>query len=449
MADQTQTYADKPWLKSYVSGPFKLPHSMGPYPTDRTAFQDLIDAAELNPNRTYLVFNGKEYTYGEMNEKSNKLANSLIEMGIKKGDRVGLICANSPQFLIADSAVLRCGGVIVPISVIHKGPEILYEAQTAGIETVFVHQIRYEEVMKIKEEAGIKNVIVIPVPQWPGYGDPDMSMIPDDAVIFDDLVEKGENVLPDVEIDPVNDLCILPFTGGTTGRPKATMCTHYAMVANTMQTLWWMLDAIQDRVKGKASAVVCIPMFHIYGYWLCHASASWSLRLLLSDPRDIDTMIDHIKKYRPFMIVGVPTHFNGLLNKKGIPRGNNMWFTAAAPMPIELAEAVEKANGGMPMAEGYGCSEMTGGTHLNICAVSKMTGFLKKMKRGIGLPVPDLECKILDLETGEEVPFGERGELWVRGPQSMLGYWPEKGSGLQKDGWLATGDVVIMDEDGY
>jgi long-chain acyl-CoA synthetase len=223
------------------------------------------------------------------------------------------------------------------------------------------------------------------------------------------------------------------------------MLTHHNITSNAVQILW-MMKPLEVGMKGKSSTLTCVPLFHQFGHIIVHISIYWGLRMFLTDPRDTDKIVEIIKKYRPFMVVGVPTHYM-LLLPKDLPRMPIFLYSGAAALPPEVAEKIEKKIG-VPMGEGYGMTEATATTHLNLSALSKVTGFMTKVKRSIGVPTPDTEVKIVNLETGEEVPFGETGELYIRGPQVMQGYWPTPGKGL-RDGWLATGDIGRMDEDGY
>jgi long-chain acyl-CoA synthetase len=304
---------------------------------------------------------------------------------------------------------------------------------------------RLERVNSIKDKTKTKNIIFTPVPIWPDYSLPEIKEVPD-AHRLEDLIEKYEAKPPKVEINPTEDLALLPFTGGTTGVPKGTMLTHYNITTNVIQTLHWMMKPLAGGIKGKASALICVPIFHQFGHWAIHAGISWGLRGFLVDPRDLDRIVEIIRKYRPFMVLGVPTHFM-LLLPKDLPRMPIFLYSAAAALPPEVAEKMEKKIG-VPMGEGYGLTEATAATHLNLSALSKVTGFMAKVKRSIGVPTPDTEVKLVDPETGEEVPFGEPGELYIRGPQIMKGYWPTPSKGL-KEGWLATGDIAKIDEDGY
>jgi len=438
------TYADKPWMKSYFVGPFKLEKTMEPYPKI-SVYKFLEDSAANYPEQVACVYLEEQITYPQLKLQVDKLATALANLGVKKGDKVATILPNCPQFIISDYAIMRLGAVHVPISILHKAPDLLYEIGESGAKTVICSYRRLERVNSIKDKTKLKNIIFAPVPIWPDYSLPEIKEVPD-AHRLEDLIEKYEAKPPEVEINPTEDLALLPFTGGTTGVPKGTMLTHYNITTNVIQTLQWMMKPLAAGFKGKASALICVPVFHQFGHWAIHAGISWGLRGFLVDPRDIDRIVEIMRKHRPFMVLGVPTHFM-LLLPKDLPRMPIFLYSAAAALPPDVAEKMEKKIG-VPMGEGYGLTEATAATHLNLSALSKVTGFMAKVKRSIGVPTPDTEVKIVNPETGEEVPFGETGELYIRGPQIMKGYWPTPGKGL-KEGWLATGDIAKIDEDGY
>jgi len=245
----------------------------------------------------------------------------------------------------------------------------------------------------------------------------------------------------------MTDLAVLPFTGGATGIPKGVMLTHYNRVVAVMQVAW-AYEPLKVGIRGKVSAMIPIPLFHAYGHLIMQFGVYWGLKgYLLPDPRDIDTLVRMLTKYRPFFCACVPTQYSRLV-AAGLGRINTMFVSTTAALAPEIAQKFRKETG-VPITEAYGLTETGGGTHLNLSSFSKITGFMPFEKFGsIGIPVPDTDVKIVKLDTGEEAAPGEEGELWVRGPQMMIGYWPEKGKGLI-DGWLPTGDVVKMEDDGY
>lgn len=417
---------------------------MAPYP-EISVYKFLEDSAASFPESKAIYFLDKEITYEELKLQVDKFATALSDLGIKKGDRVATILPNCPQYVISDFAILRIGAIHVPLSILHKAPDLLYELGESKAETIICSYRRLERVDDIKSKTSIKTMIYTTVPIFPDYSLPEIKETYG-AIRFEDLINKYDSNPPEVEINPIEDLAEIPFTGGTTGVPKGTMQTHYNITTNIIQVFHWYLKPLEVGTRGKASVVICVPMFHQYGHWILIAAISMGMGMFLVDPRDIDKIVDIIKKHRPFMVCAVPTHYM-LFVKKDIPAMPVFYFSAAAALPSEIADKFEKKTQ-VPMSEGYGMTESSV-THINLSGLSKITGFMAKVKRSVGIPVPDTDVKIVNPDTGEEVPFGETGEIIVRGPQLMKGYWPTPGKGLTEDGWIATGDIAKMDEDGY
>ena len=442
---EKKTYADKPWLKSYRLGPFKLRETQGPYP-EIPLHKFLDDAAANYPENIAYVYLGGKMTYRELQIHADKLATALADFGVKKGDKVATILPTCPQFIISDHAIHRLGAVHVPCSILHMDPDLLYEIGESGAETMICLDRRLSRVNRIKDKTKLKTIIITSFEDY-SLKEPEIKEVPD-AYQLRSLIAKYDPDPPEVEIDPREDLAELPFTGGTTGVPKGVMLTHYNVATNVIQLTHWMFQPLLVGIKGKASVLICVPLFHQYGHFLAHSSISLALRMLLVlDPRDTDAIAQFIGEYRPFMVCGVPTHYMRLLSKD-IEKYPIFCYSAAAALPPEIAEKFEKKIG-VPLGEGYGLTETGPATHVNLSAFSKITGFMAAVKKGsIGIPIPDTEAKIVNPETREEVPFGEVGELYLRGPQVMKGYWPTPGKGLV-DGWLPTGDIAKMDGDGY
>jgi long-chain acyl-CoA synthetase len=340
---------------------------------------------------------------------------------------------------------MKTGAAHVPCSVMHKTADLTYEIGESGAETVICTEMSLETVNSIKGKTRIKNIIVTSVMDYSSE-EPALERLPG-AYQFRDLIASHEPKPPDVDIDPMKDLAALPFTGGATGIPKGVMLTHYNRVVAVMQ-MAWAYEPLKVGIRGKVSAMVPIPLFHAYGHLIMQFGVYWGLKgYLLPDPRDIDTLVQMLTKYRPFFCACVPTQYSRLV-AAGLGRINTMFVSTTAALAPEIAQKFRKETG-VPITEAYGLTETGGGTHLNLSSFSKITGFMPFEKFGsIGIPVPDTDVKIISLETGEEAAPGQEGELWVRGPQIMIGYWPEVGKGLV-DGWLPTGDVVRMEEDGY
>jgi long-chain acyl-CoA synthetase len=435
--------SDKPWLKNYKLGPYPLKKSLEPYPLT-PMYQFLDDSADAYPGQVAVEYLGRKIKYSELRDYVDRLANALAGMGVRKGDRVATILPNCPQFIVIDFAVSKNGAVLVPCSTLHRVLDLEYEIGESGAETVVCSDEALSLVNSIKDKTKLKNVIVTS-PMDYAAEEPEVKEVTG-AHQFKDLIANHEPKPPQVDIDPVEDLAYLSFTGGATGLPKGVMITHYNRACNVRQAMW-LLEPLWPGMKGKAATEILVPLFHSYGHLGVHGSIALGLRILLvSDPRDIDQAVSLLKENRPMLVYVVPTHLMMMAEKK-IGRLPVMFMSGAAPLPQEVFENIKREIM-MPVSEGYGLTECGPMTHANLSTYSKITGIVSKEILGIGVPVPDTEAKILDLETGEELDAGESGEIVLRGPQTMKGYWPKPGSGLD-DGWLHTGDIGRMDEDGY
>ncbi len=438
------TVREEPWLKNYKLGPYKLPQTKEPYPV--IAIHSLLDSAAAEfadkPACSYL---GHEMSYVELKQEADRLATALVGLGVGRGDKVATILPTCPQFIISDFGILKAGAVHVPCSILHKAADLTYEVGDSGAETVICSEMSLDVVNSIKDNTRIKNVIISSLDDY--CSQEPVKDPPQGTYGFRKLISDNDAAPPDVDIDPMRDLVVLPFTGGATGSPKGVMVTHYNRAAALTHTAWYM-EPLKVGVRGKTSMMMPVALFHQYGHMMMHFAVYWGLKIyLLPDPRDIDTLYEMLTKHRPFLCACVPTQYSRLVSR-GLGRMNTMFMSGAAALAVDVAQRFKQQTG-MPITEAYGLSETSGGTHINISAFSKLTGFMLAEKLGsIGVPTPDTEVKIMDLDTGEEAAPGKEGELWVRGPQVMLGYWPEPGKGLV-DGWLPTGDVVRMDDDGY
>ena len=435
--------SDKPWLKSYKLGPYQLKKTLEPYP--RTPMHKFLDdSAEAYPGQIAVEYLGNRIKYHELKDYVNRFANALSSLGVKKGDKVATVLPNCPQYIITDFAVSKTGAALVPCSTLHKIRDLEYEIGESGTETVVCSDEAFGLVNSIKDKTKLKNIIVTSPLDYSAQ-QPEVRQVPG-AHQFKQLIAEHEPNPPHVEIDPMEDLAYLAFTGGATGIPKGVMITHYNRACNVRQAMW-LLEPLWPGMKGKAATEMLIPLFHSYGHLGMQVSIALGMRILLvSDPRDIDQAVNLLKENRPMIVYVVPTHLMKIAERK-VGRLPVMFLSGAAPLPEEVYQAI-KRDIMMPVSEGYGLTECGPLTHANLSTFSKITGFMAKEKLGIGLPVPDTESKIINLETGDELGAGESGEILIRGPQTMKGYWPKPGSGLD-DGWLHTGDIGRMDENGY
>ena len=439
------SYLDKPWLKSYKLGPYKLEESLAPYPKE-PVFKALDDAAEKYPGQTAIQFLDRSIKYAQLKTRVDKLAAALAGLGVQKGDRVCIFLPNCMEFILSNWAVLKAGATVVPTSVLRSEDGLLHEVGSSKSKLIICQEGKLELVLGIKDRCDVENIIVT---SDEGYDIQAISsQLPKGVHEFRKLIEENEALPPNVKIDPDVDLCELAFTGGATGIPKGVMITHSNRYSCILQGFPWLLKPLLRGFVGKASVLAAVPLFHSYGYYILLAAAHLGLRIiLLPDPRDTDMIVESMLEFRPFLLPVVPTQLMRI-SEADLGRMNVLLMSGSAPLPEEVAEKIYKKIG-MPVSEGYGLTETSTLTHYNVSAFSKITGFVPKLKTGIGIPSPDTECMLVDPETGAEVPFGEAGELIVRGPQIMKGYWPEPGSGLTEDGWLHTGDIGVMDDDGY
>ncbi len=438
-------YSNRPWLKSYKLGPYKLKESLEPY-TPEPVYKALDDAANHYPGQDAILFGDKTIKYHQLKKLTDDLAAGLVRLGIKKGDRVCLFLSNCIEFILSDWAILKAGGVVVPTSILRSDEGLCHELGSSDSRMIICSETQIDRILAVREQTNLEYILLTAVD---GYKQPlRRAGLPKGVFALTDLMEQQAGDLPQIDLDPDQDLCALAFTGGATGLPKGVMLTHSNRYSCIRQGFPWLMAPMLRGFVGKASVLIAIPLFHAYGHYVYHSAAYLGLRaIILPDPRDTALMAGAIREHRPFLIPGVPTQFMRIA-KEALPRINSMFLSGSAPLPLEVSKTIQKMTG-MPISEGYGLTETSTLATMNVSAFSKITGFMQKEKYGIGVPIPDTECKLVDPETGNEVPLGNPGEIVLRGPQVMKGYWPEVGSGLTGSGWLHTGDIAIMEEDGY
>lgn len=440
------SYTDKPWLQMYKLGAFKLKKTLH-YPA-KPLFSILDDAAEQFPNRDVYHYLGRRMKFRELKTQVEKLASAFVHLGIKKGDTVIVYLPNCPQFIISDFAVLKTGAVLVPCSPLLKETKLKDIAEESKAGTIICMEKNCDMVKAIQKSTGIKHVIVTSIQDYSSSESKDINEIPD-TYHFRKLISEHEPAVLDVNINPHEDLAILAFTGGSTGVPKGVMLTHHQRLSNIMQGLPWMMAPLPN-LKGTASSLLAVPVFHAMGHYLMQSCVFWAIKIfLIPDSRNTKGIVDIMNEFRPFLIFMVPTQLLRLARPRvKIKRMPVLVMSGSAPLPEEVALRLEQKIR-MPVSESYGLTETGPCTHINISGLAKVTRFASSTIPGIGIPVPDTEAKIVDPVSKKEVTFGDVGELWIRGPQVMKGYWPEPGSGLEPDGWFRTGDLGKMDEKGY
>ena len=439
------TYLDKPWLRSYKLGPYKLDESLTPYP-QQPVFQALDEAAVRYPGQTAVLFLGRSLNYSQLRAQVDRLASALAGLGVQRGDRVCLFLPNCLEFVLSDWAVLKTGAAVVPTSVLRSEDGLAHEVGASGAKIVICREEDLERVLAVQARCDVEAIIVT---STAGYDLQGISVsLPKRVHDFRRLLAEGDPAPPRVQIDPSRDLCELAFTGGATGIPKGVMITHANRFSCIRQGLPWILKPVLRGFVGKASVLIAIPLFHSYGHYVLQSAAHLGLRvILLPDPRDTRMLVEQIEEHRPFLMPLVPTQLMRIA-QANLGRMNALPMSGSAPLPAEIAETFRRKTG-MPISEAYGLTETSPVTHFNVSAFSKITGFMSELKTGIGIPSPDTECLLVDPETAQEAPLGQPGEIVVRGPQIMKGYWPQPGAGLTADGWLHTGDIAVMESDGY
>ena len=442
-------YAARPWLKHYDY--WIQPHNNYP----RQPLYEILRMATTNvPDATATIFLGAELTFAQIKERTDKFATALAGLGINQGDRVGIMLPNCPQYVIATFAVLRLGATVVNVNPLYTPRELSVVAKDSGLRTLIVLDSLLPVATAVNEQSSpeflIQTLIVTSAAEYSAAAVPCPKF--EGTHRLSDLIEDVmEVVLPHVKIDAEADVAVLQYTGGTTGTPKGAMLTHYNIFANVVQAEGWVF---RTSGRGENTYLLVIPYFHIYGFTVGLISGVWhGVRQVLIPKYDVEALLTAIRDYTPTYFPGVPTIYISLLNHPRVKEYRldrvRAFNSGSAPLPLEVLEQFERVTGGT-LCEGYGLSEASPVTHT--------TASLARRKPGsIGLPLPDTDCKIVDLETGErEVPIGEEGELCIAGPQVMLGYWncrEETARTLRTDEngrrWLYTGDVARMDEDGY
>jgi len=456
--DPKEIYASKPWLKHYPEGvtdTVEIPNLSVP---------DLIDpVVEKYSNKTALIFYGKKISYATLKELTDRFATALADLGVKKGDTVALYLLNCPQFVIAYLAALKIGAKVTPISPVYTSHEIKHQIQDSDAMTVVCQDILYDNVEKTG--LALKQVILTNIAEYlptlkkmfgksalgKVYGElhvPTPKFIKEAGLLqFQDLLKKYPPQPPKVMIEPEKDIAALPYTGGTTGLPKAAILTHYNMVALESQVMafWPFFE------KGNELVMAFLPFFHIYGQVVVMlGSLTQGFTMVLFTTPDIDDILFAMERYQASAFYGVPTMFEYLKEYEKTDRVNwkrlKLIACGADTLHESTIDAWERRTGSK-IFEGYGMTETT--------AISHGSPIHRPKKGSFGVPLPGMKAAIIEHEGTNFLPPGEVGELILNGPNIMKGYWKReeetRQSLIEIDGekWLRTGDLVSMDEEGY
>ncbi len=470
------TYTDRPWLKNYDPG---VPQSIEPYPS-HPVHQFIRDAAKKTPDSAAVITSVKlpgvgrqaaSITYAELDRYSDALGAALVNLGLKKGGRVALIMPNVAAFMISYYAVYKAGGVVVACNPTYPPEKMQFQINDCDAEFVIAMSLFYNMVKEVQPRTKVKTVVVTNVKDFfPMLGKALFTLTREKKGGHRVTLQEGDHWLrdilkvydgqrPNVEVKPI-DLAIFQYTGGTTGTSKGAMSQHKAVVANTLQMKAWTFSTNDPSLSKELDHMVylgAIPMFHAYGMivMIGLSVAMCGTIVLVPNPRDIDDVVDVIDHFKPNVFNGVPALFNAINNHPRVKSGEvslkslRISSSGAAPLPPATKREFEERMNGR-LTEGYGMSEAPTASTSNPLAGENRTG-------SVGLPLPDMDMRIVDLDTGEtELPVRELGEIIMNGPQLMLGYhnMPTETANtlrVREDGktWLYTGDIGYMDEDGY
>jgi len=443
---------EKPWKRHYTD---TVPGSLQ-YP--RMVIDEMLRTASDNyPKNPALIFGGNRITYQKLDYLVDRFASALFKLGIRKGDRVAILLPNCPQTVIAFYSIFRLGAIAVPANPMYQEREIAYQIENSGAETLITLDLLYPRVSLVKDQTKLKNMVITSIkdylpplkkmlyPIFQMKGDHKVRIGKGTGIFgFKDLIAGGLSDSPSITISP-EDTAILQYSGGTTGISKGAVLTHRNIVSNTIQMCGWYYIIR----KGEEVMLSILPLFHTYGIAVCMnlSIATGSCMLLI--PRFVSKdILKAIQDYRVTLFPGIPGIYAALNNYRDIKKWDissvNYCVSGSAPLPIAVMEEFEKLTGGV-ILEGYGLTEASPVTHSNPAHRERKVG-------SIGLPLADTDCKIVDIDDGErEVSLGEAGELCIKGPQVMKGYWnmPSETALTLRDGWLYTGDIARIDGDGY
>lgn len=439
---------EKPWLKYYDQG---VPGTME-YP-DLNMYQVLQMTIEENPKGTATIFFGSKLSYAELGRAVERFSNALAGLGVEKGDRVALLLPNLPGYVVAHFAALRLGAILVPTNPLYVERELEHQMNDSGAETLIVLDKLYPTFEKVREHTGIRRVVIMSVKDFLPfhlkflYGLKNRSALAEDpsrhVYFYSRLMQRSFPRHPGVFVKP-DDIAMLLYTGGTTGLSKGAVLTHRNIVINVYQTISWLWTLVK-----KQEVIFCVlPFFHSYGMTTGLHLAVLAQSAMLMLPRfELKDVAQAIKKHRPSVFCAVPSMYNAINRYPQLEPHHlssiKLCVSGGAALPEEVQTRFEERTGGK-LVEGYGLTETSPVAFVNPVYGHRKIGT-------IGVPIPDTEARVVDLDTREDLPPGEVGELAIRGPQVMQGYWnrPDETAAVLRDGWLFTGDMAMRDEEGF
>jgi len=437
------SFEEKPWFQNW---PDDVPKHLE-YP-EVPLFDLLKEVAKKYPAKPAIVYLGKETTYENLDALSDRFAAALSNLGVGKGDCVGLYLPNIPQFVVAYYGILKIGAVLTAISPLCREREVENQLSDSEAKVVVTLDSLFPIVKAVLKKTLLQHVLLTSIEENPDQPIPKNQVIHSAKISsFHQLITSTEADLPRVKIDPNNDLAALQFTGGTTGKAKAAMLTHRNLLSNALAFAAW--------IKGNEAHetfLTALPLFHIYGMTTSlNVPVSLAAKIVLFPKFDPAKSLEAIQTNKVTVFCGVPAMYQALLANPQLGKFDltsiRVCISGASPLPQNVQKKFMRITGGL-LAEGYGLTEASPVTH---CSPVDVT--MKTVRVGsIGLPIPDTEAKIVDIETGtKNLSVGEVGELAVCGPQVMKGYWrrPEETAQIFRGDWLLTGDIARMDAEGY
>lgn len=416
----------RPWLAFYPEG---VPYEIAA--PSISIYEILKNSAELYPNKIAVIEEEHETSYAELKSLADRFAGALYEKGFRKGDMLAIMLPNCLEYIISFYAVQQLGGTAVQVNPMYRPRELQHILEDSGAKWF----VGYEEQIQKLEKIGFTDKLTIIVTNGEKGNVNNLSS----------WIEKVKNPPPNVTVDVKNDIAILQYTGGTTGRSKGVMVTHFNVVSNLYQN---KVSTIVDVNQNPYERVIGIaPMFHAMGLTSMNGTILWGGTFKAVKRFDLNLVVQMIKNFKPTMFSGSPTMYIALLNHPKIKQEDLQSITSfssgSSPLSVEVMNRFEELSG-TPIIEAYGLSEAT-------TMVTKNPRGVRK-PGSIGIPVPSTDCRIVDTETGtKDVELGQPGELIIKGPQVMKGYWKneKETANALREGWLYTGDLAVMDGDGY
>ncbi|MCL4424281.1 MAG: long-chain fatty acid--CoA ligase [Firmicutes bacterium] len=443
----------EPWFQFYDQG---VPRSVD-FPS--TSLYPLLEKTARDfPDRKATLFFGQGLNYRDLLQQARVFARALQDLGIKKGDRLGILLPNCPQFVIGYYGAMRVGAIVVPMNPLYVERELEFMLKDSGVTTVLTLDLFVPRLKNIQARTPLKNIIVThikdylptllkllyPIKEWKEKSKVTVQRQPG-TFFLAELLAKSQGEPEPVQINPLEDVAILQYTGGTTGLPKGAMLTHWNLVHNAVSAKYWLLGA----GEGYEIVMGVLPFFHVFGMTVVMNLAVLAGATMVLHPRFVlKDVLKSVDRHRPTIFPGAPAMFAAINNfaesKKYNLSSIKACISGSAPLPLEVQQTFERITGGK-LVEGYGLTEASPVTHCNPLYGYRKIG-------SIGLPFPDTQCRIMDLVDGEqELAVGEVGELAVKGPQVMKGYWnrPDETAKVLRGGWLYTGDIAKLDEEGF